>query len=294
MTTKQMEIFLAAAKMENLKLVSEYLFMSPSTVSRQLALLEAEIDLQLFQRGNNFLRLTESGRIFMKTCESIMEQYTDGIEKARLLQRGEAGQLTLGYANADYWPDELIQITESFGLENPHIHVLYRSIPMNGFEQYLKNGRVDFVFGHNRIYDALPDISFYHLGYAQTGIYYSSRFPLPAGKKPEIQDFEGASLFVRDTKYLPNIRKVEKHYHLKNFDIQIMKNSSSILLNVSLGKGIAFLDAMILGTEKFHCFPLDESVICGDLCGYWYENNPNPCLSSFLKMMSGVRMELPC
>ena len=57
---KRQEIFLAVGQHSSFTLAADALYLSQPTVSRQISLLEEELDVTLFVRGNNYCLLYTS------------------------------------------------------------------------------------------------------------------------------------------------------------------------------------------------------------------------------------------
>jgi LysR family glycine cleavage system transcriptional activator len=66
--------FCIAAKHESFRTAGEVLFVTPSAVSHQIKSLEQELDLQLFERNNRDLSLTETGRSLYDEVSPLIDQ----------------------------------------------------------------------------------------------------------------------------------------------------------------------------------------------------------------------------
>lgn len=73
-TLRQLEIFLATAKHENLSKAAESLALSQSAASGALKELEQQFDLQLFDRVGKRLRLNDFGRLLQPRAEELLER----------------------------------------------------------------------------------------------------------------------------------------------------------------------------------------------------------------------------
>jgi DNA-binding transcriptional LysR family regulator len=84
-TLRQLEVFLATARHENISRAADSLAMSQSAASGALRDLERQFDIQLFDRAGKRLRLNELGRSLRPQALALLEQ-------ARALEAGFAGQ----------------------------------------------------------------------------------------------------------------------------------------------------------------------------------------------------------
>jgi len=93
-TLRQLEVFLAVARTENISRAAETLAMSQSAVSGALSELERHFDVLLFDRIGKRLQLNELGRVLWPRVEALLAQAGD-LELA-LKQHSEIGNLHIG------------------------------------------------------------------------------------------------------------------------------------------------------------------------------------------------------
>jgi len=93
-TLRQLEVFLAVARHENVTRAAKELGMSQSAASEALHELEGQFGLQLFQRVGKRLQLSELGRSLRVDAESLEAQASE--LETRLSQKSSAGTLRIG------------------------------------------------------------------------------------------------------------------------------------------------------------------------------------------------------
>ena len=91
-TLRQLQVFLAVARTENLSLASEHLAMSKSAVSQALTELEGRLGVALFERTRGRLLLSAEGRRLKPAADELMAR-TDDLES--LFSGRATGQLKL-------------------------------------------------------------------------------------------------------------------------------------------------------------------------------------------------------
>lgn len=74
-TIKQLEYFLAVAKASNFRKAAQKLGVSQPTLTMQIAAMEEELGLQLFDRSRAGTLLTPAGRDLLPVARDILEQY---------------------------------------------------------------------------------------------------------------------------------------------------------------------------------------------------------------------------
>lgn len=95
-TIKQLEYFVAVAKASNFRKAAQKLGVSQPTLTLQIAAMEEELGLQLFDRSRAGTLLTPSGRDLLPVARDILEQYDQlgGVIEGRNRQLG--GSFRLG------------------------------------------------------------------------------------------------------------------------------------------------------------------------------------------------------
>ena len=88
-TLRQLEVFLAVARVESVSRAAEALAMSQSAVERRAGRLERQFDVQLFDRIGKRLQLSELGRSVRARAEAVLDQ-------ARELERAARAAATVG------------------------------------------------------------------------------------------------------------------------------------------------------------------------------------------------------
>ena len=93
-TLRQLQVFLAVARRENVSHAAKDLGMSQSAVSGALADLEHQFDIQLFERVGKRLRVSDLGRALRARAEALYEQAREF--EARLASQNDIGVLRVG------------------------------------------------------------------------------------------------------------------------------------------------------------------------------------------------------
>ncbi|CAN5458532.1 MAG: LysR family transcriptional regulator [Rubrobacteraceae bacterium] len=96
MLFRQMECFLAVARLGNLSRAAEEMFLTQPTLTARLKGLEEEVGDQLFVRTSRGMRLTDSGKAFVPFAEKAVESFEDGKRSLEELRGASGGRLVLG------------------------------------------------------------------------------------------------------------------------------------------------------------------------------------------------------
>lgn len=148
MDLQVLRYFVVTAEEEHVGRAALRLHISQSPLSRQIAKLEAELGLALFERVRQRVRLTAEGRRFLAEARQLLDHAGSVREAARRLARGEDGGLAIAYVQPAFYGDDLSGRLRRFRAARPNVTV--RLIPLRSPEQAeaLRQRRVDVGFAH--------------------------------------------------------------------------------------------------------------------------------------------------
>ncbi|MFE2070332.1 LysR substrate-binding domain-containing protein [Streptomyces sp. NPDC059467] len=132
---RQLRYFVIVAEEEHVGRAAERLHISQSPLSRQIAQLEKNLGLTLFERSQQRIRLTSDGRVFLTEATALL-RHADRLENlGRRLGRGEEGGLCVGYVGDAMHTGLLPRALRALHEERPGIHVaLYDLTASQQFE----------------------------------------------------------------------------------------------------------------------------------------------------------------
>jgi len=88
--------FVAVADTRSFSVASEHLFLTQPAISKRISALEAELDVQLFDRIGRKVSLTEAGKALLTRAQSILQQVEDSKRAIQNLSGHVAGKLSIG------------------------------------------------------------------------------------------------------------------------------------------------------------------------------------------------------
>lgn len=94
MDKKRLQYFVTLAQMLHFGAAAEKLALAQSALSRQIQLLEEELDCTLFDRSNRWnVSLTSAGKIFLAEAQKLLAQMAEARRLTSAVARGESGEL---------------------------------------------------------------------------------------------------------------------------------------------------------------------------------------------------------
>lgn len=97
MELHDLRYFVAVAEDLHFGHAAKRLHMTQPALSRQIQALEAELNVQLFQRTKRTVQLTMAGQTFFEDAKQILSHTEQAIQKTQRTARGEVGQLRLSF-----------------------------------------------------------------------------------------------------------------------------------------------------------------------------------------------------
>ena len=126
MQIRQMECFLAVARLGNLSRAAEEMHLTQPTLTARIKGLEDELGDQLFVRTSRGMRLTEAGKEFAPYAERCVASLEEGKQRLKELRGAAGGRLSLG-TSPGVSTYALPAILERFTAAHPRVSVSVRT-----------------------------------------------------------------------------------------------------------------------------------------------------------------------
>ena len=111
MNFKQLEYFSAVAEVKSISKAARRLHVAQPPISRQIAMLEDELGVQLLLRTNKGVELTEAGQNLYQQSQHMFQNFRMMVDSVRDVDAGLRGLLKIGiiYSNTPFVMDRLKQ-----------------------------------------------------------------------------------------------------------------------------------------------------------------------------------------
>ena len=143
MEFRHLRSFLAVAQERSFTRAAERLHMAQPPLSQRIRQLEEELGVQLFERHTRRVELSHAGRAFHAGIEPLFTQLELAVEACRRADRGETGQLRLGYSGRAS-QQSLLQVIQAFRTRFPEVVLdLVGPLPTGAQKVRLLDGQLD-------------------------------------------------------------------------------------------------------------------------------------------------------
>lgn len=123
MELRHLRYFIAVAEELHFGRAAEQLGISQPPLSQQIQALEEEVGARLLERTNRRVELTEAGRLFLDESRQVLAQVDKAVQLARRAQRGELGELKVGFTSSAPFTSTVPRSIHAFRQAYPDVHL---------------------------------------------------------------------------------------------------------------------------------------------------------------------------
>jgi DNA-binding transcriptional LysR family regulator len=242
MELRHLRYFIAAAEEENISRAAMKLHVSQPGISRQIRDLEHEIGFELFQRTAKSLKLTDSGRVFLKEARAVLQRADDAVKNARAASL-DSRELNVGYApspTARFLPQTL----RAFQSAMPKVRVKLHDCSTGEMLTSLRAGRLQLALTVRADVKLLREFNFTEVMRDTMLLAVSPKHPLAKHKSVKLEDVVREPLVAYNRKDYPEAYKMLVGYFAdikKPNIIEEHDSVNSLIAAVEAGVGVAIV-----------------------------------------------------
>ena len=138
---RHLRYFATVGEVLNFTKAAQKLRVAQPALSRQIHDLEDELGVQLFDRTQRAVRLTEAGAAFLTEATAVLARADEAVKVARGVARGERGEIHVGYApslTVELLPSAL----HSFHNVAPGVHVKLHDLSSDEMVRGVREGKL--------------------------------------------------------------------------------------------------------------------------------------------------------
>ena len=147
MEIKQLRYFVEVARREHISEAALELNIAQSAISRQINLLEKELQVPLFDRQGRNIYLTSHGKALLTQATHILEQLDETVALFQQEQLKNAHHINLGFEES-YASHMITPIIQTFEREYDS-HIIPSLMNHTQIVDYLNSGKIDIAIVEN-------------------------------------------------------------------------------------------------------------------------------------------------
>jgi DNA-binding transcriptional LysR family regulator len=190
---RQLEVFIAVARVESVRRAAQELAMSQSAASGSLAELERQFGVQLFDRIGKRLQLSELGRGLRAQAQATLDQARD-LERALASQQG-VGRLRLG-ATLTIGNYLAVPLMARFMRENPGAEVTLTVANTEEIARQLANFEIDVALIEGEVEHAELEVTVWRPD--ELVVFCAPGHPCARKRQLSDEDLQQAAWIVRE------------------------------------------------------------------------------------------------
>lgn len=287
----QVRSFVVVATELNFSRAARRLNITQPPLSRQIKLLEQELDVTLLERTSRRVVLTPAGLAFLTEAQKLLDLSNAAIVATRRTARGNAGSVKIAFVGATTYSFLPKLIIKARTLA-PQIEV--ELVQMETAEQLQAINAGDVDLGLSRPLSGPHHLESMSVAREPMMLAIPRAHPLAAKRRPSLDMLDGEPfiMFSPQARYLnEKLTKLMANRTITPRVVQHMTHSQAILSLVSAGIGLAIVPA---GTQNA-CFddvvfrPMDLQDECvAELHAIWSPDNRNSLLPEIRRIAAGT------
>lgn len=268
MEIRNLRYFVSAARNLNFTKAAEECYIVQSAMTQQIAALEGELGVKLFERKHKDMRLTREGEVFFREAQRLLEGIDRAVENVQSISAGYNWLLRLGY-HGNLLRADLPELLSRFRVRQPQVKVTLRQRKLYQGIEELKKETLDGMF--SIYWPALAEeeeLDYCILAVSPIKLLVSSRHPLAGRKSVRLEqlreepflfldglEVKGALQSLAEAGFLPRIYdRVDGHESL----MILVESGYGVTLGVEAacqreGSELALLDIEDYPEERKLC-----------------------------------------
>jgi len=144
MQIEYLQEFLILERTRNFSEAARLLHISQSALSKHIAALEDELDIDLFKRLGNSLQLTEAGAVFRDGAVIVVNDHNSLLARMKAIRQRADAQLQIGYlsAVAGFLVGPLYEWVSK---KAPEVHLHIQSMDVTSLQKSLLDRKIDYA-----------------------------------------------------------------------------------------------------------------------------------------------------
>ena len=295
---RHLRYFTAVADNAGFARAARLLHVSQSAISEQVRDLEEELGVELFNRKNRRIRLTDHGDHFLEDARAVLAAADKAVTNARKSLRGEIGTLTIGFfvgGTGTFFSRIIKEFRHRF--HDVQLSLVEMAPAMQ--HQALQAGAIDIGFTRPVQPAFAAFLRSEHFQTEQLCAVLHKSHSMAKKRRIFIRELAGERFILNDRKYSPAVfDKVIALCADAGFSPRISATatvSPGMVALVEAGEGVAILPqgAQALSSEELVFVPLADHAAFIDMVIAWSPQHENPVLRSFLELARKKRSDKP-
>jgi DNA-binding transcriptional LysR family regulator len=292
MEFRQLRYFVTVARELHFARAAELLDITQPALSKQIRVLERELEIELFIRTKRTVKLTKAGEVFLLEAQQLLQQAEKAIELAKRTAMGEVGRLTIGFtATATY--TVLPELIGRFRVHYPQVELEMLELSTEAQVTAINRSEIDLGFLHPPI--DTRGLEVYPILAEEFVAVLPKQHHLFSKQSLSLQDLARESFILHPRSEGPFLyNEFLKLCRQAGFKPQIVKevgNHQTRICLVAAGMGITFIPIGLqtLVSQDLICKPIKNLSLQLEFAAVWRSLGKIPVLQEFLMLLQDIK-----
>lgn len=286
MELRHLRYFSAVAETRSLSKASDIVHVTQPALSRQIKDLEDEIGSPLFIRKPSGVRLTETGRVFLRSSKQILSFADAALREASGFGKNPTTALRVGFeetAIATWFYSALHEV----GRSNPNVSLMVTEGTSRTLIKQLRSGALDICLISSNDMEASPDLIDHPLSRRQLKLILGVTHRLAGHTSIDLGQLANEQLILVDDSYQSAILRACRRAGFEPALICQANSYASMLGLVAAQRGYCLSpqDAGLSNLDEIRTVPLLRSISCPGTSAVWMRDKPFDLRERFLESL---------
>jgi len=291
MDTRLLRYFVSVAEHLNFSAAAKQLHITQPSLGRQIAQLEQEIGVQLFNRNTRSVQLTAAGAALLHEAHEILHKTEVALTKTRQISIGAIGSLQIGFMSP-LEKHDLPIIIKKFRNKHPNSNINFSKLGLGPLNEALEASKLDIAFTMAQDLDRLSHVSWRLSRFCRPpGLLVPKEHPLASKTSVQLAGLQNECFVMFPRSEFPMSYDHLCHMcALAGFSPNIVAHSpflETLLLMVETGIGITIHPQLddSYASNNLRFIPIVDFTGNYDSAVAWKTTNSNPLLTLFLETL---------
>lgn len=288
MTLEQLRYFYEVARCLNFSQAAKNLYISQPNLTKYIASLEKELNFKLFDRSTHHCQLTEEGRQFLNSTETLFFQLNTNIELAKQKAYSPYTSVFVAIAQSELPPENFLHILNRFNQESSY-HYLLVEDNYKGLITKLRDHNFDLIVTSDKNVRNIPGVSHVVLRPFDMLLAVHNSNPKTESRSLTPKDCSEEFLFIciPEGKDAPSNRLEEVYWKTGlRSNVCTVYCPTDVILNVQVGSGAGIIPSTMnlssyqdISYYRFEQWQHTEQVMA------WRSDEDRPQILSFIEQV---------
>jgi DNA-binding transcriptional LysR family regulator len=283
---RHLRYFSAVAETKSLSKASDIVHVTQPALSRQIKDLEEEIGSPLFIRKPSGVRLTETGRVFLRSSKQILSFADAALREASGVGKNTTTALRVGFeetAIASWFFSALHEVGRCY----PKVTLAITEGTPRPLIQQLRSGALDVCLISSNDLDTAPDLIDHPLSRRQLRLLLGVSHRLAGHTSIDLGQLANEPLILVDDSYQSAILRACRRAGFEPALISQANSYASMLGLVAAQRGYCLSpqDAGLSKLDEIRTIPLVRPISCPGASAVWMRDKPLELRERFLETL---------